>query len=226
MDLFDISSEEPRNLLFDYATEIFGDGSILNVKGRESGKCQFIDNAQGPFVALYGNCYEDFYSFCVFTNPNPQELDILADGEGEFFVYQAGQLLLTDINLLTVNATSCDEVKDLYDESTNYIKTVCLVLLYKDYDDAVAKCRSYGMSLYNVDAPEAKKTLLDFSNSRFRPSLGATLYVEGKTSEGCAVVANKEGLFDVLSVSCTNKTFFYCQYSRALEPDVPGNHEK
>jgi hypothetical protein len=139
-------------------------------------------------------------------------------------VYQNNNFFSTDIVLITVNDTNCDDVKDLYDESTNYIKTVCLVPLFKTYDGAVEKCHSYGMSLYNVDAPEAKKALLDFSNSRFRPSLGGVLSVEGKTNDGCAAVGNSKGLFDVLYVNCSMTPYYYCQYTRTPKTDEPGNH--
>jgi hypothetical protein len=75
------------------------------------------------------------------------------------------------------------------------------------------------MSLYNVDAPKAKKALLDFSNYWFRRE--TALYVEGKTSEGCAVVANTDGLFNVLTVSCFEEKNYYCQYTRDPTTDVP-----
>jgi hypothetical protein len=64
-----------------------------------------------------------------------------------------------------VNNTNCDEVKDLFDDSSNYIKTVCMVPLKKGYNSADAKCQSYGMSLYDFDTSEAKRALLEFSNS-------------------------------------------------------------
>jgi hypothetical protein len=88
MDLFDISSEEPRNALFDYAAEIFGEytGAFLNVKSQKDGECQYISNYYGPFHAYYGYCLEKFYSFCGFQNPNPSEPNILTSGEGEFLI--------------------------------------------------------------------------------------------------------------------------------------------
>jgi hypothetical protein len=75
MGLFDISSEESKTALFQYATEIFGEGSgsALFVKGRLSGECQYIDNAGGSFETRYRNCYDAFYSFCGFQNPEPVE---------------------------------------------------------------------------------------------------------------------------------------------------------
>jgi hypothetical protein len=75
MDLFDISSEESKTALFDYAAEIFGEGSgsMIIVKGRDSGECQYIDNTFGPYNAHYGDCLEDYYFFCGYQNVNPVE---------------------------------------------------------------------------------------------------------------------------------------------------------
>jgi hypothetical protein len=57
--------------------------------------------------------------------------------------------------------------------------TVCMVPLKKGYNSADAKCQSYGMSLYDFDTSEAKRALLAFSNSRFKPSKGEVLFVKG-----------------------------------------------
>jgi hypothetical protein len=70
MDLFDISSEESKTVLFDFAAKTFGEGSgaILHVKGRKSGECQQVSNEYGPFEASYGSCYKEFYLLCGFKN--------------------------------------------------------------------------------------------------------------------------------------------------------------
>jgi hypothetical protein len=100
-----------------------------------------------------------------------------------------------------------------------------LVPLFKTYDGAVKKCQSYGMSLYNVDAPADRKALFDFSNSRYTISIEDILSVEGKTSEGCAAVAaNSEGLFEIFQVDCSIAYYFYCQFTRTPKTDEPGNH--
>jgi hypothetical protein len=125
----------------------------------------------------------------------------------------------------TVNVTDCDEVKDQYDQFSNYINTVCLVSLKKNYENADAKCQSQGMFLYNVDVPEVEKALLDFSNSLFRPSLGEALFIDGKRSEGCAAVANKEGLFGLSFIDCSEKHYFYCQFTRTPKTEKLGDHE-
>lgn len=110
--------------------------------------------------------------------------------------------------------SDCDGVKDLNDDSGNYIKTACLVPLRKNHKDSDEKCRSYGMSFYNVEAPEAKKALLNFSDTRFRPSYGAYIFVNGTKNKRCAAVNNKEGLFRLTFMNCTTKHYFYCQFVR------------
>jgi hypothetical protein len=105
------------------------------------------------------------------------------------------------------------------------MNTVCLVSLKKNYENADAKCQSQGMFLYNVDVPEVEKALLDFSNSLFRPSLGEALFVDGKRSEGCAAVANKEGLFALSFIDCSEKHYFYCQFTRTPKTEKLGDHE-
>jgi hypothetical protein len=86
MDLFDISSEESKMTLFQYAAETFGEGSgsILFVKGQDFENCQLIDNADGPYETRYGSCYDAFYSFCGFQNPEPVKTGNLASSECEF----------------------------------------------------------------------------------------------------------------------------------------------
>jgi hypothetical protein len=125
-----------------------------------------------------------------------------------------------------VNTTNCDEVKDLNDDFGNYLTTVCLVAFEATYNEADGKCVSYGMSLYNVETPEAKKALLDFSNTRFKAGVGAFLHVQGKTSEGCAVVANWEGLFGIFYLDCSTTSYFYCQFTRTPTTVEPGKQKK
>jgi hypothetical protein len=73
MDLIDISSEESKTALLEYATDIFGESgfAFLQVKGRDFEMCQYIYNENGPFEALYGYCYDELYSFCGYQNSNP-----------------------------------------------------------------------------------------------------------------------------------------------------------
>jgi hypothetical protein len=121
-----------------------------------------------------------------------------------------------------VNTTNCDEVKDLNDDSGNYLTTVCLVAFGVTYNEADEKCLSYGMSLYNIDTPEAKKALLDFSNTRFKASLGGALYVQGKTSKGCNVLYNGGGLFSFYVSDCYSRLYFHCQLTRTPTTVEPG----
>jgi hypothetical protein len=114
-------------------------------------------------------------------------------------------------------------VKDLYDNTTEYIKTVCLVALEKTYDGADQKCQSQKMFLYYADDPQVERALVDFSNTQFRPSTGATLYIHGKTTKGCLVVNNSVGLFNVSFIDCSELHYFYCQFKRTpkTENDKP-----
>jgi hypothetical protein len=128
---------------------------------------------------------------------------------------------------LKVNTTNCDEVKDLNDDSGNYIKSVCLVAIDETYNGADEKCQSYGMSLYNVDTSEAKKALLDFSTTRFKPLLGVVLYIQGKTSVGCNILYNGEGLFDVFpDDDCYYRCYFYCQFTQTPTAQEPGKQRR
>jgi hypothetical protein len=117
-------------------------------------------------------------------------------------------------------------VKDLYDESKIYIKTVCLVYLLRDYRSADSKCQSYGMFLFNADEPDVEKALLDFSNLQYSPSYGQALYIETKTSKGCAVVDNWEGSFAVYFTNCTDKMYFYCQFVRTPKTNERGKRRQ
>jgi hypothetical protein len=82
MDLFDISSEESKNALLEYATDIFGESSIydtravMQVKGRDFENCQYIHNIDGPFRAewqIYHGYFGAIYSFCGY-NLNPTKV--------------------------------------------------------------------------------------------------------------------------------------------------------
>jgi hypothetical protein len=113
-----------------------------------------------------------------------------------------------------VNTDKCDEVKDIFDESTNYIKTTCLVAISATYKEAQLNCLSYGMSLYVLDNSKTSTSLSDFSNTRFKASLGVKLYVSKEDGvEDCKVLYNGEGLFEFVSDSCDGSFFFYCQYN-------------
>jgi hypothetical protein len=125
-----------------------------------------------------------------------------------------------------VNTTNCDEVKDLNDDSGNYLTTVCMVAYSATHNEAYEKCLSYGMSLYNVETSEAKKALLDFSNTRFKAGAGAFLQVQDKTSEGCNVLYNEKGLFDVYVEDCYSKWYFYCQFVRTPTTIEPGKQNR
>jgi peroxiredoxin len=74
MELFDISSEESKSTLLDFAVSLFGEGSFLHVKGRQAGECQFIYNEDGSYEVLYGSCYQLHYLICGFKNP-PVEVE-------------------------------------------------------------------------------------------------------------------------------------------------------
>jgi hypothetical protein len=70
MDLFDISSEEPKTFAFNFANDTFDEdfAAIMHVKGRDTGECQYITNKYGPFEASYGFCYDVYYLLCGFKN--------------------------------------------------------------------------------------------------------------------------------------------------------------
>jgi hypothetical protein len=82
------------------------------------------------------------------------------------------------------------------------------------------------MSLFLLEPPEAQKALFDFSNSQFKAGSGALLHVHGKTSAGCSVLYNGEGLFDVYSDFCNSRYYFYCQYTREPKTKEPGEVAK
>jgi hypothetical protein len=119
------------------------------------------------------------------------------------------------ILLLTVDTTICDEVKDLRDDSGNYLTTVCLAV-HCTYYEANKQCQSHGMSFFNANTSEDIKALLDFSDTRFKPLSGDFLYIQGKTNENCSVLYNGDdkGLFIVSAFPCYNRSLFYCQYTR------------
>jgi hypothetical protein len=93
----------------------------------------------------------------------------------------------------------------------------------KTHDEAEGRCFSYLMALYNLDTPETQKALLDFSNSRFKESSGRLMHVYGKTSAGCSVIYNGNGLFEIYSDFCNSRYYFYCQYFRKPKVNEPGN---
>jgi hypothetical protein len=121
-----------------------------------------------------------------------------------------------------VKTTGCDEIKDLFDESQTYIRTICVVPLGKTHDAAEKYCLSNGMSLFMLEPPEAKKALLDYANSQFNPLEKAYLHVHGKTSAGCSVLYNGNGLFEEYLDFCNSRYYFYCQFTRVPKATEPG----
>jgi hypothetical protein len=116
-----------------------------------------------------------------------------------------------------VNKKDCNEIKDLYDDSETYIRTVCTVLTFRTHDAAEKYCLSYGMSLFMLEPPEATKALLDLANTQYKAGEEYTLHVHGKTSEGCSVLYNGNGLFEVFSDLCNSRLPYYCQYTRLTD---------
>jgi hypothetical protein len=71
MDLIDISADESKTALIDFATVLFDERGLyyFYVKGRISGECQYISNFNGSFEETYGYCYGNWlYFFCGFKN--------------------------------------------------------------------------------------------------------------------------------------------------------------
>jgi hypothetical protein len=121
-----------------------------------------------------------------------------------------------------VNTDDCDEVKDLFDDTKNYLKTVCLVASAKTHDEADEYCTPNYMFLLYLDMSEAQKALFDFLNSRFKKSAGL-LHMQGKTNEGCSVLSNEKGSFDVGTDLCNSRYYFICEFSRDLITVEPGS---
>lgn len=71
MELFDVTSEEVRNALFNYAYVKFSRGahSVLHVKDTSVGSCSFMSNASGPFIITSKQCTKKVYSYCQYKNP-------------------------------------------------------------------------------------------------------------------------------------------------------------
>jgi hypothetical protein len=69
MDLIDISADESKTALIDFANAKFDEEAYtyFYVKGRISGECQYIGKDKGSYEATFGNCYQKFYNFfCGF----------------------------------------------------------------------------------------------------------------------------------------------------------------
>jgi hypothetical protein len=73
-----------------------------------------------------------------------------------------------------------------------------------------------------LEPPETQEALLNYANSQFKAKAGSLLHVHGKTSAGCLVLYNGNGLFDVYSDFCNSRYFFYCQFTREPEEIEPG----
>jgi hypothetical protein len=74
MDLFDISSEEYKNALFEYATEYdeYGQNRFI-VKGRYFDECQYISDLGGSWDTWNDSCFNQRYSYCGYNNTNRSE---------------------------------------------------------------------------------------------------------------------------------------------------------
>lgn len=118
-----------------------------------------------------------------------------------------------------MNSANCEEIKDMFDSSGSYLKTVCLVDTAGTYDDAEAICQSYGMSLYDSNSLGARIALLSYVTTRFSTVFPINLRINGKAKESCAVVQNRIGVVNVYSSNCNSSYFSYCQFSKAGKHD-------
>jgi hypothetical protein len=77
MNLFDISSEDLKTALIEYATEIYEYDSWMDmyVKGRDLKYCQHIRQRfnTSDFETFFGLCNEELISFCGYQSLNPVE---------------------------------------------------------------------------------------------------------------------------------------------------------
>jgi hypothetical protein len=87
--------------------------------------------------------------------------------------------------------------------------------------EADSICLSYKMNLYKSDNTEAKKALLDFSNTRFKTRSGDRLHIVDSTKSNCHVF-NGNGLFDVFFGVKDLKAYYYCQFVR--KPSTAGKN--
>jgi hypothetical protein len=77
------------------------------------------------------------------------------------------------------------------------------------------------MTLFNIDTPEAKNALFEFTK---QISSDKVLYVEGRNKSLCTTVSvytEEEYL-----IYCYEKVNFLCQYTRKPTSNEPGKHHE
>lgn len=95
----------------------------------------------------------------------------------------------------------CSVVEHVYSSSGVYIKSLCIDIYSRTYEDSRASCLQKGMQLYQLDSPEASFTVLDVGLKQWTNNFYYNeLYVNGNSGTDGSNINNKEPFGPVSSV--------------------------
>lgn len=101
---------------------------------------------------------------------------------------------------------TCEYIRDFYNQSNAYQKSICFDLYGKTYDQSLDWCHQNGMKLYQPDSGEIDNFLHNFATEKYI-NYTEKFQIEGKNSSGCLIITNLNN----------NGTF----YSNLTQCDVP-----
>jgi hypothetical protein len=94
----------------------------------------------------------------------------------------------------------------------NYVKSFCIYNNPVNYADGQSYCLANQMRPYMFDSVEAKSALIDFANQVYKTSPVKTLFINGKSSLGCATISNMNGPYVESVGDCTAQIQTVCEY--------------
>ena len=110
----------------------------------------------------------------------------------------------------------CDSVKNLKDPAGAFLKTICVIQLFKSYLNAEAICVKDKMKLAVIDSTVLETSVLDFTNKKFAWRSGAA-FIEGNFGTTCKSVSNasrKPNDYKVTNTTCSSLQYTYCEYKK------------
>lgn len=98
--------------------------------------------------------------------------------------------------------TECSVVEDVYSSSGVYIKSLCIDIYSRTYEESKVFCSQKGMQLYQLDSSEANKAVFDVGTKQWTDNFFYNeLYVSGNSGTECSNINNKNPFGPVRIIS-------------------------
>jgi hypothetical protein len=87
--------------------------------------------------------------------------------------------------------SGCNVMEDVYSSTGAYIKSLCIDIYGRTYEESRMACLQKGMRLYQLDSPEATAGVFNATDTKWtNNNIITELYVYGNTNSVCNIITN------------------------------------